>query len=301
MNSPLKVWPIFGGFLWLMLLFFRLDFTPKSMDWVIAILLLGPLVLVPMALTIIRPNCPIPVRMYWLLFIAALGLALAYALPPHLPVGVFSLPWLLLTLAGAGLAMKHVLLNWQRIDWSTLMYYSAFVFLPIGAASAVANRYGYEPLGFTPIIILLTAVHFHYAGFFLPILTGLLLKKYAFAKKNGLTGLGVLIGIPLVGLGITTSQLGISPWVETASVTVLVVATLNVAWLQAHMARKESSVLLLLSALALASGMLLALAYGWRHYFPLSFLSIPWMYAVHGTLNSVGFAATGVVGHWRSE
>ncbi|GJM34853.1 MAG: hypothetical protein DHS20C18_38540 [Saprospiraceae bacterium] len=42
--------------------------------------------------------------------------------------------------------------------------------------------------------------------------------------------------------------------------------------------------------------MILAMGYGWRHYFPISFLDIPWMYAVHGTLNSIGFAATGLVG-----
>jgi hypothetical protein len=44
-----------------------------------------------------------------------------------------------------------------------------------------------------------------------------------------------------------------------------------------------------LGGLALAMGMGLALLYGWRYVFPFPFLSIPWMYTVHGSLNSLGF------------
>ena len=40
----------------------------------------------------------------------------------------------------------------------------------------------------------------------------------------------------------------------------------------------------------------LALLYGCRAYFPLAWLDIPWMRAVHGTANALGFGLAGVLG-----
>jgi len=55
-------------------------------------------------------------------------------------------------------------------------------------------------------------------------------------------------------------------------------------------------VLWTIAGFSLLCGMTLALLYGWRAHHSLTFLTIPWMYAVHGTLNAVGFAIPALLG-----
>ena len=47
------------------------------------------------------------------------------------------------------------------------------LYLPIGAGWLVLYRLGVRPLGFADVIVLLTGVHFHYTGFVLPIVAGM--------------------------------------------------------------------------------------------------------------------------------
>ena len=70
---------------------------------------------------------------------------------------------------------------------------------------------------------------------------------------------------------------------------------LHWAWSQVNVVFK---VLWLLCGLALMGGMLLALGYGWRTVVFIPQLTIPWMYAVHGTLNAIGFALPGILAWW---
>ncbi len=297
-----SAWPFYGMVLWLLLIAMGSgpELAPKSIGWVLAILLLAPLVLIPWALQLINAVLPFSERVRGVVFLAAICVGLAFALPSGLLAAILSLPWFVITIFLARSVLKTHLASSNSRSWSIRCQASGFLFLPIGAAAAFANRLGVEPLEFTPIIILLTTVHFHYAGFFLPLLTSWALRSCV--KPNLCTksiAIGIISGVPLVGLGITTSQLGFPPWIETASVSVLALAAIGSALVQLKNALRHSSVCLFISALALLLGMALALCYGWRHYFPISFLSIPWMYAVHGTLNSIGFAALGVVGWWR--
>lgn len=59
--------------------------------------------------------------------------------------------------------------------------------------------------------------------------------------------------------------------------------------------------LLWLGSGALVAGLLLALLYGWRFHHQWAWLTIPWMYATHGVLNSVGFVLLSFLGFTLSR
>jgi hypothetical protein len=82
----------------------------------------------------------------------------------------------------------------------------------------VISRAGLRPQDFSHTIVLLTAVHFHFAGFVLPILSGLAARdfeqqtsrgpsrsKYASSRFDSVMLVAICVGVPLVGLGISLS------------------------------------------------------------------------------------------------
>lgn len=119
-----------------------------------------------------------------------------------------------------------------------------------------------------------------------------------------LCALGVIAGVPLVAIGITSSQLDMPRWVETAAVTVLASSAFGVshgylAW--SGDARGVARWCFFSGGLALALGMVLALLYGWRYRFPIEWVTIPAMYTLHGTLNSWGFCLPCILGNKALE
>ncbi len=212
------------------------------------------------------------------------------------------LPWLLLcVILGAGRLLAF--LKAPRWKVGRLSKLAGYLYLPVGGVWALFDQLGYQPLGFSAIIVLLTGVHFHYAGFALPQLTGYWLE----ALEGGEThvdraaGAGVVVGVPLVAIGITSSQLALPFWVETVSVTILASSAFVVSLGHLRWAGRGSGLtrwLFALAGTALAGGMILAMLYGWREVMPLPWITIPAMYAVHGTLNSWGFCLPGFVA-WK--
>lgn len=281
----LVTWLIFTGFI--------LPTSPFSLTWVYVLLLAAPLWLIPLYLKVIAaPN----LLQVWAVPLA-LPLAVAYFLEASTLAGILTLPWLLFCVLASKIGFHTVAHHCSK---------AAFLYLPIGAAWMTADRLAWQVMGFDATIVLLTAAHFHYAGFILPMLTAQLQRFY----KNKWTSLitwGVVLGIPLVAIGITTSQFDLPPPIEVLAVTVMATSGffvgLGYLLLGIKHRRKGFGLLWILCGLALMVGMTLAFLYGWRYYFPISFLSIPWMYAVHGTLNAVGFAIPGVLAwhFWHKE
>lgn len=228
-------------------------------------------------------------------------LMLAFYIGKSELTAILTLTWLLWTI---WMALQQIQ-QWQKesiFQIAQLNLLASPLFLPVGAAWAFADRLGFRPFNFDETITLLTAAHFHYAGFILPLLTGLILPKFQ-NKLAKILGIGVILGVPLVALGITTSHFLLPEIIETACVTILAGSAFGIGLLHIVFAFKNKekwSWLLAISGLALMAGMVLAMGYGWRFYIPISFLSIPWMYAVHGTLNALGFALPGVLGWFVS-
>ncbi|WP_436923642.1 YndJ family transporter [Halosimplex amylolyticum] len=153
---------------------------------------------------------------------------------------------------------------------------------------------------FDPVIVLLTAVHFHFAGFALPVLAGVTGRRL-----DGFEGLArTTAGVILVGPALIAVGISFSPLVEVVAVGAftLAVAAFGLLVLVRVVPSLDvlPAALVGLSALALPASMVLALGYGVAAFGgtnPLG-LSIGRMVSLHGSLNAYGFALCGAVG-WR--
>lgn len=232
---------------------------------------------------------------------ACAGLVLSFLLPAGLAAAAAAGPWLGLRAALAA----HVVGRWRgRVprDGGVLIADSAILFPVVGAAWLVAARAGWSPMGFAPLVVLLTAAHFHHAGFSLPLLAGWCAQAGGGGYARGACWL-VLAGVPLVAAGITTTHFGVLPWVEQVAVLVLAGGAIGVAVAQMRQAGRAgvpalARALFMLSGLSLLVAMLLALAYGLRTWLPVPGPGMPFMWAVHGTLNTLGTGLGGFLA-WR--
>ena len=185
-------------------------------------------------------------------------------------------------------------------DVSALALDAGFLYANVGAVALVLYHLGIT-FWFSPVIILLTAVHFHYAGFVLPIVTGLAGRCGTTASDPlfRLLTAGVLIGPAIIAVGIS-----FSPLVEIVAVSVfslVVIALGGYVIVRIVPSRPPTQGLLLTaSAITLPVSMLLALGFVVATvvgFDPLG-LTIPRMVSLHGNLNAFGFALLGLVG-WR--
>jgi hypothetical protein len=187
-------------------------------------------------------------------------------------------------------------------DPGTFCVTAAGVFPMIGAAWLVAHRANWTPWSFDPLIVLLTAAHFHHAGFTLPLMAGLNAKA-APGCWTRFSCVAVLAGVPLVAVGITCTHFGVMRFVEPFGVAVLVLGALGVASSQIRRGMEKWHAAMVrvgfvISGLSLLSAMLLAMGFGLRHVFPALALTMPQMWMIHGTLNAFGFGLCGLLA-WR--
>lgn len=180
---------------------------------------------------------------------------------------------------------------------------AGLVYIAVGGGWLLLDRIGLRPMDFPAIIVLLTAVHFHFAGFALPILAGLLGRRRAeHAREEGRVGpdpgdrlyapvAGIVIAGPiLVALGIT-----FSPLVEVITALVLACGVVGFAFLQAMGVRAAGPVpvraLFLISSAALATAMCFAVLFAWGEYSGRVIVAIPEMVLPHGLANAVAVLA----------
>ena len=277
--------------------------SPFEPQWAVLLLLLGALVIVPLGLRLVPDLQEGPAKLWriavFLQLPAALLLLAAFARPAGTLAAGLALPWLATT---GVIALLGLLRAWQR-RWQPLEELcldAGLIYLAVGGGWAILDRLGARPLAFDPVIVLLTAIHFHYAGFALPIVTGLTGRVLRTGAAR-LAAAGVIAGVPLVAAGITSRQLAAGPWLETLAAWVLSLAGLLAAGLLLRLAIQKngppaSRALWIVAALSLAFSMVLSLLYGSRAYFYLAWLDIPWMRAFHGTTNALGLGVAGLLG-----
>ena len=261
-------------------------------SWLYRILLAGPSLFVPVGILFFADSAlPLSQNSIFSFISALLLLLAAYCLPAGVTAAVLGIPWLLFVVALA----LHVIRHQQQFPLAWIL---ACCFLPVAAAWMFADRLGWQPLGFDPLIVLLTGIHFHYAGFALASVAALLPAS----KAQSYLSWGLLPGVAGVAIGITNTQLGGPAVVEIVGVTTMVAVGIGIATLQVRHAWLSQlppipRLLLTLGGIALAGGLSLALLYGWRFHYQWNWLTIPWMYATHGLLNSLGFSLLSFTGH----
>jgi hypothetical protein len=248
-----------------------------------AILLLAAFVIVPFGLGI-RHH-----RALGVYVIAAALLGGGLVLPGGIWAAVLALPWLLMAVVRFAVTVVR---DGREAPFGEI---AALAFLVVGAGWAVLACGGWSVLGFDPVIVQLTAIHFHYAGFALTMLATAAARMFPGRLANAAIAL-VLAGVPSVAAGISFRSV-VAEWWATLllSVGCVLVAILQ---MRAALAARTpiARTLLAVSAVSLLAGMALAIAYAAARRFDLPELSIPLMIRTHGLVQSVGFAVFGLLG-----
>ncbi len=286
--------------IWILILFNKIPYSVFELSHVEVLLVAAPLWLIPLSWNISQ-------KQNWLIWLAlscGLFFTISFQLPKGILAGLLIIPWFLLTII-LGI-QKLSIFKSKKVNavFQNVPLYcetAAFLYLPIGVFWALMDRFEICLFGYDPTIILLTAVHFHYAGFILPQVASWLIEKKHF-EFSKIIGFGIILGIPLVAIGISATHFGWHGWIEVFCVSIMTLVGSGLGGLYIYFGLKVKEylpkVLFLLGGIALLVGMSLAFCYGWRHVFVIETLTIPWMYAVHGTCNAVGFAAPVLVG-WK--
>ncbi len=297
---------LLGGLGWLV---WMLAVHPHPLDvaWGRGILLLAPLVIVPMAADVLARTAPFSASqilqkiLRWQLPAAAL-FAVAFLLPNDWLSMACALPWVGVTFAIASVGLGEIWRGAWR-DGVSFSLAAGMAYLSVAGIWAVMERLSFNPFGFDPEIVFLTIVHFHYAGFLLPVLAGLAARRLKEGVLSQVTCYFTVAGVGLLAVGITLTNFGIDTDWEMASAWLMASSAAAVAAMHFQLAflkniSLKTKCLWALAAIALLGGMLLAGLYGSRFLAPISWLDIPMMRAVHGSLNAVGFGLCGVWGWW---
>lgn len=173
---------------------------------------------------------------------------------------------------------------------------AGLLYLPVAGGWLIIYRLGVQPFDYGETIILLTVVHFHFAGFAAPIIAGLTGKmlvatKYQPGRIYAFVVFAIVAAMPLVAAGIT-----FSPWAGLAGTLLLssglvTLAVLTFARVVPAISSLSARMLLSIAALSSCAAMVLAFLYAYSLVAHVLILRIPTMAMTHGLLNAFGFAA----------
>lgn len=234
---------------------------------------------------------PPPDRVPWLRG-GALALVAAL-LAPRGPLALaLAIPWVLATLAQA-LDGARRLAERPRRDPTAVAADLAKLYLPVGALWIAAYVGDVPVMGFAGLQALLTAVHFHYAGFGACAVAALLGRDLDDDPRaprwvraaQGLGAAGMCLGIPLLAAGITGARAleHAAGWNVAAST-----ALLGLVALQRAGASLPGALLALSGASAMVSS---ALAFDFARggFAALTAEGLQRMVRYHGAVNALGF------------
>jgi hypothetical protein len=205
-------------------------------------------------------------------------------------------PWLVAT--GAFAAREA--LAWLREPRTTLAMAVGASFLFGGACWLVTSRAGAEPLGFSPAIVELTAVHFHYAGYIAPLVTMQLARRLEIVHSPRDRVARHCVAVILVATPVTAGGITFAPWLGAAGAVLFAAAlsTASVLTLTTALSGIDgpARAWLFVSSLSVLVPMGLAVAYALSRWLPTPGPSLRAMVWTHGLLNALGFAVCGVGG-----
>ncbi|HET9519621.1 MAG TPA: YndJ family transporter [Candidatus Limnocylindrales bacterium] len=218
--------------------------------------------------------------------VAATLLAISFVGAAGPVAGMLAVPWAAIAvITGLGRLAPAARRGLTR-DGASIGLDSAAAFLVVGAVAAMLSRLGIRPFDFGEPIVLLTAVHFHVAGF---VLTTVAVRAGERSWAAGRVAVPLLLGgIPATAFGfLGADEIGLAgAWLVAAGGILVGAAHLELAihsdsgdrWLAA------------VAGLSLAVTMPLAIAWAMASYAGVPFLPIGAMAATHGALNVAGFA-----------
>lgn len=303
MNGPTR-WSLGSLFAGLTLWFWAIlrIKTPSAFGIFGSLLLFAPLVLLPLVLLLFRApdrngeDSLLYKSIVVLQPFSAIAALLSFFLEPGLPAALLASGWFLFTLL-LGLFGLLRLLSRGLAPIEECCIDVGSLYFAVGGFWVVLSRGGLQPLEFNPLIVLLTAIHFHYAGGLLQIIAGLTGRvlfagsgSYLPRRLYRLIVCGVIAGPPLLAAGIT-----LSPFLEGCAALLLAGSVLLLGFLTFSLLLSRNIPFASKFLLAVASGsttlsMGLALLYAWGEWTGQVIVNIAFMAKAHGIANSVGFA-----------
>jgi YndJ-like protein len=293
-----------GGVVWIGLA------AASRMQWtrlsaIELLFLLGPLVIVPLGLELCVRSVPekgiwLPIRSaHRFQLPAALCATSSFWLQQGTGATILVLPWF-----GFSCFIGFIgLISLIRGEFKKLKAASmivSFLYLPIGCAWLVASRLGLTPMGFQEPIVLLTAVHFHFAGFAAPLLAlaaGSPIEKRSVALQEifKVVATGVLAGPGLLAAGFVIGprlKLAMALLVACSEIGLAVFFLADIRAMRPRLAQMFVTI----SAASVLFAMVLAGVWAIGE-FPLQpFVHLDEMARFHGTANALGFILCGLVG-----
>ena len=265
-------------------------------DWFIhGALILALVVVVPLAFEVNeslqgRSRLPKP-----LLVGAGAVASISFALPSGILGAVMCTPWFVLCVA-AGLER----VGRFRTIAVRLAYLLPHGYLVFGAGWLIVSRFGARPLDFPDVIVELTAVHFHFAGFVAPVVISATRDHQARLKQTLLVALVLaLVASPLTAIGFVYSATvgAVGAIAFALGLFIWAVATIFVT---APRLPASPRALLFVAAASVLASMTMAAVYATGVAAGESWIDIPTMARTHGVLNAVGFSLCGSLA-WRQN
>jgi hypothetical protein len=267
------------------------------------LLLLAPWIVVPLANSLIppvnqtEPSSAVNPALKWIIFGAAALATISFFLPTGIFAASVACAWLLVCIYFAVRGLRR-LWRYRAHSFSQFCFAAGEAYLIVGGSWLVASRLGLNPVGFQEPIVLLTAVHFHFAGFLSAVLAGLTyerLQETRWSKPLRVALTGVVIGPGLLGLAFL-----VGPKVKLAAVILIVLGQVGLASGMVRVALGNVSpvarALLLFSSGCIVAGMALAASWALGEYPLQSFVELGRMERIHGSLNAIGFGICGLIG-----
>jgi hypothetical protein len=294
---------IAGAVAWAIILFIRTS-TSYETELIDKILLLGVLVIVPLGLSLVATpdesgRHVLPYRLALLAqpFGAAAAVA-SFFLRQGMPAAILAALWLVVTALIALFGLWRLLFR-SVLNASELCIGAGLIYLPVGGMWLIMSRLGTQPLGFGDTIVLLTAAHFHFAGFAAPILAGLAGRMLdgggARRQLFQLAAVGIIAGTPIVATGITFSPVVAFIGAIVISLGLIFLAIVVLVWVIRSVGSASAQFLLGVSAISSSSAMVLACLYAYSLVTKTVIIDIPHMAMTHGVINAFGFALCGLI------
>jgi hypothetical protein len=294
---------IIGGGIWSALVVVGRISERLDRSWIELLFLFATLVIVPLGLHLTsrfdgpRTQGEIEKVLYKLQLPAAFAAAVSFYCVSPLAIVGFGIPWLAFAAAlGAGRIWRT--LKTRSRSYDKLCALAAFLYLGVGACWFLASRVGWHPIDFHEPIVLLTAVHFHYAGFAAAILVRALAQVSSRSAIRTLLFPAAAAGA-LAGPAFLAAGFVIGPRVKLAAALLLAVGEilLGACMLLSipGVAEIGARVLLGVSAASVAAAMCFAALWALGEFPRQPFLDIARMAAWHGSLNAFGFSFCGLM------
>jgi hypothetical protein len=254
------------------------------------------LVIVPLGLSVVGPSDQTGSSIYklivWAQPVAALLALASFFFEKGVLSAILASAWLVLNMLVALYGLVRLTSRGFH-PLEELSIDAGLLYLPVAGVWLVIYRLGIQPFDYGEVIILLTVVHFHFAGFATPIIAGMsgrvLASRNYPRKVFAAMVFATVAAMPLVAAGIT-----FSPWIGFIGALLLAVglvmlAVLTFGWVSGAIEPAGWRILLLIGALSSCAAMVLACLYAYSLATHTLIITIPGMAMTHGLLNAFGF------------